>query len=171
MVQSNDCSSGGAYDWTFWLRPTSNISSLQATDADAEKKHTREIEEQITKIAMAMQAERANETEQQTLERAMRDPEVAVSIWARCCYRAPTYCSHVRVEHYERPGHATDPSASAEQPCSSAGPYEEPDRAGEDSEACRGRHHSHALREAWGHTGRIDVWNNMKYIFAVAYHE
>ncbi|KAH7103020.1 putative stress-induced protein STI1 [Auriculariales sp. MPI-PUGE-AT-0066] len=49
----------------------------EATDADTEKKHTREIEEQMTKLAMAMQTERASESEEQTLERAMRDPEVA----------------------------------------------------------------------------------------------
>ncbi|EJD54033.1 TPR-like protein [Auricularia subglabra TFB-10046 SS5] len=52
-------------------------AAQEASDADTEKKHTREIEEQMAKIASAMQAERANETEEQTLQRAMRDPEVA----------------------------------------------------------------------------------------------
>ena len=61
---------------------------VQASDADAEKKHTREIEEQMTKIAMAMQTERANETEEQTLQRAMRDPEVAV----RFCFFSAQGC-------------------------------------------------------------------------------
>jgi stress-induced-phosphoprotein 1 len=52
-----------------------------AQDLDTEKKHTREIEEQMQKITMATYAQRAGETEEQTLQRAMRDPEVAVSIF------------------------------------------------------------------------------------------
>ncbi|KAG9053986.1 Hsp90 cochaperone [Serendipita sp. 407] len=48
-----------------------------ATDADVEKKHTREIEDQMQKISMAMYTQRAGETEEETLQRAMRDPEVA----------------------------------------------------------------------------------------------
>lgn len=51
----------------------------EATDADVEKKHTREIEGQIRKCYEMQTQERAGETEQQTLERAMKDPEVAVS--------------------------------------------------------------------------------------------
>jgi len=48
-----------------------------ATDADTEKKHTAEIEGQMQKISMAMYTQRAGETEEETLQRAMRDPEVA----------------------------------------------------------------------------------------------
>ncbi|KAG8778512.1 Hsp90 cochaperone, partial [Serendipita sp. 398] len=56
-----------------------------ATDADVEKKHTREIEDQMQKISMAMYTQRAGETEEETLQRAMRDPEVAVSTMPFCC--------------------------------------------------------------------------------------
>jgi len=48
-----------------------------ASDMDEEKAHTREIEGQLQKIATAMYSQRANETEEETLQRAMRDPEVA----------------------------------------------------------------------------------------------
>ena len=48
-----------------------------AMDADTEKKHTAEIEGQMNKITQAMYAQRAGETEEETLQRAMRDPEVA----------------------------------------------------------------------------------------------
>lgn len=50
---------------------------MQASDADEEKKHTAEIEGQMQKISMAIYDQRAGETEEETLERAMRDPEVA----------------------------------------------------------------------------------------------
>lgn len=53
-----------------------------AQDADEEHKHTAEIEQQMVKISNALYAERSNETDEQTLQRAMRDPEVAVSISA-----------------------------------------------------------------------------------------
>jgi len=49
----------------------------QGIEADVEKKHTTELENQMTKCAQAMYSERAGETEEQVLERAMRDPEVA----------------------------------------------------------------------------------------------
>ncbi len=48
-----------------------------ATEADTENKHTREIEAQMQKCMMDAYTERAGETDEQTLERAMRDPEVA----------------------------------------------------------------------------------------------
>jgi tetratricopeptide (TPR) repeat protein len=65
----------------------------EATDADADKKHTREIETQIRKCYELQQQERAGETEQQTLERAMKDPEVAVS--ARLCRSYLLAASHI----------------------------------------------------------------------------
>jgi len=55
------------------------LPSTKATDADTEKKHTAEIEQQMMKCAQAMYSERETETEEQTLQRAMKDPEVAVS--------------------------------------------------------------------------------------------
>ena len=50
----------------------------QASDADSEKKHTGEIEGLVMKINTTLSSERAGETEEQTLQRAMRDPEIAV---------------------------------------------------------------------------------------------
>lgn len=50
-----------------------------ATDADVEKKNTKEIEAQLRKCFVETEKEREGESEEQTLKRAMRDPEVAVS--------------------------------------------------------------------------------------------
>ena len=50
------------------------------TDEAAGSKSTREIQDLSYKIQSAVSAERANETEQETMERAMRDPEVAVCL-------------------------------------------------------------------------------------------
>ena len=47
-------------------------------DEAAGSKSTREIQELSFKIQSAISAQRANETEQETMERAMRDPEIAV---------------------------------------------------------------------------------------------
>jgi stress-induced-phosphoprotein 1 len=52
-----------------------------ASDADTERKHTKEIEEQMQKVSMALYTQRSGETEEETLQRAMRDPEVAVSAY------------------------------------------------------------------------------------------
>jgi stress-induced-phosphoprotein 1 len=49
-------------------------------DEAAGSKSVREIQELTFKIQSAISAQRANETEQETLERAMRDPEVAVRL-------------------------------------------------------------------------------------------
>ena len=58
--------------------PKAMEAASQASDADSEKKNTGEIEGLLMKINMAMSNERAGESEEQTLQRAMRDPEVAV---------------------------------------------------------------------------------------------
>lgn len=50
---------------------------VQAQDVDDEKKHRREIEDQMQKVTMAMYTQRAGESEEETLQRAMRDPEIA----------------------------------------------------------------------------------------------
>ncbi|KAF8529244.1 activator of Hsp70 and Hsp90 chaperone [Hysterangium stoloniferum] len=49
----------------------------EAQDADEEKKHKREIDEQLQKITMALYSQRADESEEDTIQRAMRDPEIA----------------------------------------------------------------------------------------------
>lgn len=51
----------------------------EATDHDTEHKHTAEISQQEMKIQQALFTQRGSETQEETLERAMRDPEVAVS--------------------------------------------------------------------------------------------
>lgn len=53
---------------------------FQASEHDDENKHTAEIQQQMLKCNQAIMTQRAGETDQETLERAMRDPEVAVSI-------------------------------------------------------------------------------------------
>ncbi|KAG9051010.1 Hsp90 cochaperone [Tulasnella sp. UAMH 9824] len=52
-------------------------AAQEATDFDEDKKHTAEIESLMQKCAAALYAERSQETEEQTLARAMKDPEVA----------------------------------------------------------------------------------------------
>ncbi|OCF57171.1 stress-induced-phosphoprotein 1 [Kwoniella mangroviensis CBS 10435] len=48
----------------------------QATEADTEKKHTRELETNLTRILQQIQSQRSTETDEETYERAMRDPAV-----------------------------------------------------------------------------------------------
>jgi hypothetical protein len=52
---------------------------LQAAEVDTEKQHTKEIEQQMEKVARALYDQQSGESDEQTLQRAMRDPEVAVS--------------------------------------------------------------------------------------------
>ena len=55
-----------------------SMEAVQAAEeADTERKHTAEIEQQRQKVGAAMYDQRAGESEEETLQRAMRDPEVA----------------------------------------------------------------------------------------------
>ncbi|KAI0829345.1 chaperone [Trametes gibbosa] len=57
---------------------TKAIETVQrAADVDEEKKHTREIQEQMMKCQQALFSQREGESEEETLQRAMRDPEIA----------------------------------------------------------------------------------------------
>lgn len=47
-----------------------------ATEADTDGKHTREIEEQTRKCMESMYSNREGETEEQTMERIQKDPEI-----------------------------------------------------------------------------------------------
>ncbi|KAJ1308927.1 hypothetical protein OPQ81_004612 [Rhizoctonia solani] len=49
----------------------------EAATVDTERQHTREIEQQMEKVARATYEQQSGESDEQTLERAMRDPEVA----------------------------------------------------------------------------------------------
>ena len=60
---------------------TKALEAVQdATEHDDGGKHTREIQEQMYKINAAISQQRQGETEEEALQRAMKDPEVAVSI-------------------------------------------------------------------------------------------
>ncbi|KAJ3568413.1 hypothetical protein NP233_g5725 [Leucocoprinus birnbaumii] len=57
---------------------TKAIEAVQeATEHDTEKQHTKEIQQQEFKCQQALFAQRGNESQEETLNRAMRDPEVA----------------------------------------------------------------------------------------------
>lgn len=57
------------------------LEALQvASSADTASAHTAEIQAQEMKTQQALFTQRAGETEEQTLERAMKDPEVAVCV-------------------------------------------------------------------------------------------
>ncbi|KAJ7477153.1 activator of Hsp70 and Hsp90 chaperone [Mycena galericulata] len=55
-------------------------AAQEAKDHDPEHKHSREIAEQEMKCQQALFSQRGTESQEETLERAMRDPEVAVCL-------------------------------------------------------------------------------------------
>lgn len=60
---------------------TKAIEAVQeAKEHDTDHKHTTEITQQEMKCQQALFSQRGEETQEETLERAMRDPEVAVSM-------------------------------------------------------------------------------------------
>jgi stress-induced-phosphoprotein 1 len=71
----------------------------QATEHDTERKHTSEISAQEIKCQQALFSQRGNESQEETLERAMRDPEVAVSCCDICSPHIPD--SSLLLGHYE----------------------------------------------------------------------
>ncbi len=54
-------------------------AAARASDVDGDHKHTGEIEALLMKINYEISSQRAGETDEETLQRAMRDPEIAVS--------------------------------------------------------------------------------------------
>ena len=52
----------------------------EASERDDERKHTTEIQEQIWKCQQAQFSQREGESDEDVMQRAMRDPEVAVSV-------------------------------------------------------------------------------------------
>lgn len=57
---------------------TKALDAIQlAAEHDDEHKSTTEIQQHMIKIQQAMMSERAGETDEQTMARAMKDPEVA----------------------------------------------------------------------------------------------
>jgi ATP/maltotriose-dependent transcriptional regulator MalT len=66
---------------------TKALEAIQeAEDHDEEHKHKSEIQQQVYKCQQALFSQRSGENEEETLQRAMRDPEVAVSFlsFPRC---------------------------------------------------------------------------------------
>jgi stress-induced-phosphoprotein 1 len=71
---------------------TKAIEAIQeAKEHDVEHKHTSEISQQEMKCQQALFSQRGEETQEETLARAMRDPEVAVSH-----QQNPLFTSHER---------------------------------------------------------------------------
>ncbi len=60
------------------------LDEAREKDEETGSKSTREIQELAFKIQSSISAQRANETEQETMERAMRDPEIAVRVKSYC---------------------------------------------------------------------------------------
>ncbi|KAI0079741.1 hypothetical protein K474DRAFT_564439 [Panus rudis PR-1116 ss-1] len=94
---------------------------------EAIKKHTREIQELALKCQQALFSQREGESEEETLQRAMRDPEVAVKY-------------HVR-SHY-----AVDIATGSVEPRCIAGPHEEPRCPSENHEADQCRYHQDTMK-------------------------
>lgn len=70
---------------------TKAIAAVQeAVEHDTEKQHTKEIQQQEFKCQQALFAQRGNETQEETLNRAMRDPEIVVCLsdlpWPGCIH-------------------------------------------------------------------------------------
>ena len=55
-------------------------AAQEGAEVDDEHKHTKEIQDQIIKCQQATFSQREGESEEETLQRAMRDPEVAVRL-------------------------------------------------------------------------------------------
>ena len=101
-------------------------------DEAAGSKSAREIQELSYKIQSANSAQRATETEQETMERAMRDPEIAVRLphLKIVLVVATDEVDSLPVTgNHGRSRDAKHPAAGADQPASIAGPHEEPDSA------------------------------------------
>lgn len=106
---------------------------LQAAEHDDENKHSAEIQQQVLKCNQALMTQRAGETDQETLERAMRDPEIAVSIILKLFFQIKL--NFPSQGNYERSGYAADPSTGATELWCAAGSYEEPHDTQQDYEA------------------------------------
>jgi len=88
---------------------TKSLEAIQqAREHDTENQHTREIAQQELKCQQALFSQQGEETQEQTLERAMRDPEVAVSYIRPSLVRIGS--DQYLPEYYDRPRYATNPS-------------------------------------------------------------
>ena len=85
----------------------------QAEDEDEEKKHVKEIQDQMFKCQQAMLSQREGESEEETLQRAMRDPEVAVRFVCSCLS-----VSRICADHRALPGRKSWRTPSCSPSCS-----------------------------------------------------
>lgn len=68
---------------------TKAIEAIQeAAEHDVDHQHTKEISQQEQKCQLALFSQRGEESQEETLQRAMRDPEVAVRNFY-CLYGCP----------------------------------------------------------------------------------
>jgi stress-induced-phosphoprotein 1 len=75
----------------------------EAEEHDEEHKHKSEIQQQVYKCQQALFSQRSGENEEETLQRAMRDPEVAVSFRGFLIYSGTVINVRIilRAGHYE----------------------------------------------------------------------
>lgn len=123
---------------------TKALQAIQeAADHDTDKAHAKEIQQQEYKIQQDLFTQRGSESQEETYARAMRDPEVAVSIHDAVMIR---YLLTTRLSgNHERSYHAANSPASTGRSCCAAGPSEEPHNLQEDSEAGRRWHHPNPI--------------------------
>jgi stress-induced-phosphoprotein 1 len=95
----------------------------EAMEHDKDGKNAREIQQQESKALQAQYSAREGETEQQTMERIQRDPEVCHLAHYTCQTRL-THSPDCR--HPTRPRYAGHPPASQGRPSGSARAPEEP---------------------------------------------
>lgn len=106
------------------------IEAIQHAGEIDDGSNTKEIQQQLIKCNQALSAQRAGESEEETLQRAMRDPEVAVRFH---CYRSFFHLmlsltlQLYPTENHGRPRYATDSTAGAAGPWCASGAYEKSD--------------------------------------------
>jgi stress-induced-phosphoprotein 1 len=110
---------------------------VEAQEHDEGGKNTREIEQQSSKALQAQFAAREGETEEQTMERIQRDPEVCILFFVKDQLTVPDR------KDPPGPGHADHPAAGQERPGRAPGAHEEPPGPDLGAEARRGRRDSH----------------------------
>jgi hypothetical protein len=111
---------------------TKAISAVQeATNHDSENQHTKEIQQQELRCQQALFTQRGNESQEETLQRAMRDPEVAVSQCLQCLYHV---INAIVSGNYERPRYAVNLATSSGEPPGTPRPFEKSRRSAENPE-------------------------------------
>lgn len=100
-----------------------------ATEADTDGKSHGEIEALQRKCLQVMYSAREGETEEQTMERIQRDPDVSIS-FSKYTEFVSNYFPDC--QHHPGPRHAEHPPAGQVQPCCSQRPHEEPYRQAKD---------------------------------------